>query len=83
MIGSKLDAPMLSAFLNCLQFHFQVASDAHFVETFLTEIIHVDRFDLVAMFMGVEEKSAIRNLIAFLNQHGITLPENVLCAYSL
>lgn len=72
ILGNELDGNMFSIILHCLERHFCTSNDTELLNNFLTSLCQVKRFSIMNMFMSNEDKRVIRNILNFLQEHGIS-----------
>ncbi|XP_011633359.1 RNA polymerase II-associated protein 3 [Pogonomyrmex barbatus] len=68
IIGNKLDAAMFSLILRCLEQHFCALEDKELLASLLYSLSRLNRFSIVSMFMDLEDKKALGNILSFLEK---------------
>ncbi|KOC59454.1 Sperm-associated antigen 1 [Habropoda laboriosa] len=72
VLGNELDGNMFSTILRCLEQHFCTSNDRELLNNFLKSFSQVKRFSIVNMFMNTEDKRVVKNILNFLEEHGMS-----------
>ncbi|XP_034179050.2 spag1 axonemal dynein assembly factor [Osmia lignaria lignaria] len=72
VLGNELDGDMFSTIVHCLEQHFCSSNDTEILNKFLKSFSQVQRFSIINMFMNAKDKQAIKNILNFLEEHGMS-----------
>ncbi|OWF49446.1 sperm-associated antigen 1-like [Mizuhopecten yessoensis] len=63
VISNKLDGPMLTTIVQCLESKFTESGELETAYSILTNLSKVQRFKTISMFMSKPEKSGVQNIL--------------------